>query len=147
MKAYALHEQNPDGDQGKRAALMREAWDIDPEESHYGRIIAKQYIHAGKYDEALNVIRKTLKLRQSFREICHSRLITAITYDLKGERETALKIYREIEALSEQKQEDDWFGMNRFMLGFVRKYMKHPFTKDNLGDESVAVDYIDPLME
>jgi len=147
MEAYALHEENPDGDLEKMAALVQEAWRIDPEESHYGRIIAKQYIHAGEYDKALNTINKTLKLQQSFRETCHSRLIEAMTYDLKGEREKALTIYRDIEALSEQKLDDDWFAINRFMLGFVRKYMKQPFTKDNLSDESAEVDFIDSLME
>ncbi len=147
MEAYSMNEEDPDKNQDQMVKLLWEAWKIDPEETHYGRLIAKYYVHDGKYDEALSVMNDVIKLKQSFRETCHSNLVAAIIYDLKGAREKALLFYEKVEERAKEEPADDWFGKNKFLLAFVKKYKQQPFTKDNLQDESIAVEFIDSLME
>jgi len=147
MEAYSMNEENPDEGKDQKLKLLWEAWKIDPEEAHFGRLIAKYYVHDGKYDEALKVINDVIKLEQSFREACHSNLVAAIIYDLKGDRGKALLSYGMIEELVKKAPTDDWFGKNKFLMAFVEKYKQQPFSKENLVDESIVIEYLDSLME
>ncbi|MCP4755042.1 MAG: hypothetical protein GY866_29540 [Proteobacteria bacterium] len=147
MEAYSIFEEDPDNDKDRILKLLKEAWEIDPEESHFGRLIAKYYIHEGKYDQALKVIEDVLKQKQSFKETCHSNLIIATIYDLKGDRPRALSFYDKIEELTKEEPADNWFGKNKFLTAFVEKYKQQPFSKDNLQEESSVIEPIDSLME
>jgi hypothetical protein len=146
MKALALKENDPD----KKDLIIRlldEAWKKDPGEVTYGRLLALYGMHDGKYDEALAIMDKVLQIRQSFRELCHSRLITGMVCDLKGDRQKALSYYGSIVDMKKNQPEDPWFGMNRFLSAFADKYTRQPFTKKNLNDQSANIEFIDPYME
>lgn len=146
MRAYAVRESNPD-DKESIIRYLKEAVRLDPGESHYRRLLAKYYIHGAKYDEALSVMEKTPPLKQSFRETGNGLLIRGMIHDLRGERSKALEHYKSIEEMAKQIQKDDWFAMNQFLLAFARKYSKIPFSKDNLEDQSVGLEFVDPYME
>jgi tetratricopeptide (TPR) repeat protein len=146
MQAYALKENDPD----RKELIMGHlgaAWKKDPAEILYGRLLALYNLHDGKYDEALAIMEKVLRLKQSFREQCHSRLIAGIACDLKGERQKALGYYHDIKTMEREQPADPWFGMNRFLAALAEKYIRQPFTTKNLSDQSANIDFVDPYME
>jgi tetratricopeptide (TPR) repeat protein len=146
MKAYALKEADPEN-KDRIIGFIQAAWARDPAEPHYGKLLAKYYLHAGNYDEALAVMGKVLSLKQSFREKGNSFLITGMIHDIKGERQEALGYYRRIDEMARVKQGDPWFAMNRFLLAFAGKYTRSPFTLENLADQSANIEFVDPYME
>lgn len=146
MKAYAIKEGNPD-DNESIIRHLKEAIRHDPGESHYRRLLAKYYIHGAKYDEALSVMEKSPTLKQSFRETGNGFLIRGIIHDLRGERSKAMEYYKRIEEMHKVRQKDDWFSMNLFLLAFARKYARMPFSTQNLGEQSIGLEFVDPYME
>lgn len=146
MKAYAFRESDPDNRDGIIKHL-KEAFRLDPNESHYGRLLAKYYIHGAQYNEAFAVMANTLPLKQSFRETGNSLLVTGMIHDLRMERSKALDYYRRIEEMAKAKQKDPWFSMNQFLLSFARKYAKTPFSTQNLEEQSIGLEFVDPYME
>jgi hypothetical protein len=61
--------------------------------------------------------------------------------DLMGEREKALGYYRSILDMKKDQPADPGFGMNWFLAAFAEKYIKKPFTKDNLSDQSAEISF------
>lgn len=146
MKAFSLFEADPE----KTSIIIdhiKSAWNIDPGESHYGRVLAKYYLHAGDYKEAQRTIERVLMLKQSFREKCNSLLISGMIHDIIGERQKALDCYSRIEYLAKEKQEDSWFSMNQFLLAVARQYTLSPFCIENLPDKAAEIEFVDPFME
>jgi hypothetical protein len=90
---------------------------------------------------------KVLPMKQSFRELGHSRLIAGMACDLKGERQKALGYYQGIKDMKKEQPTDPWFGMNQFLAAFADKYSQQPFTEKNLSDQSANIDFVDPYME
>lgn len=146
MKAFALHEADP----ANTSLIMdhlKVAWGIDPDESHYGRVLAKYHLHAGNYKEALRTIERVLTLKQSFREKCNSLLIAGMIHDISGERQKALDCYARLGELAKEKQVDSWFAMNQFLLAVARQYSKVPFGVKNLSDKPAEIEFADPFLE
>jgi predicted choloylglycine hydrolase len=146
LKAYALREADPDTT-GPIIDSLKAAWRIDPYEPHYGKLLAKYHLHAGRYDDALAVMEKVLPLKQSFREQCASALLAGMILDIKGERKKALGYYARIGELAKAKHDDPWFAMNRVLQAFAAKYTKSPFSAENLSDQSANIEFVDPYME
>jgi hypothetical protein len=146
MLALALKENDPDR-KDQIISHLENAWEKDPDGIIYGQLLALYSLHDGKPEEALATIDKVLQKKQSFRELCHSRLIAGMACDLKGERQNALGYYRSIKGMKKVQPADPWFGMNWFLAAFADKYAQKPFTKENLSDQSANIDFIDPYME
>jgi isopenicillin-N N-acyltransferase-like protein len=146
MLALALKETDPDN-KGQIIDHLNNAWKKDPGEIIYGQLLALYSLHDGKPEDAFADIEKVLNKKQSFRELGHSRLIAGMACDLMGEREKALGYYRSILDMKKDQPADPWFGMNWFLAAFAEKYIKKPFTKDNLSDQSAEISFVDPYME
>ncbi len=146
MLAFALKETDPDKKDEIIGHLVN-AWNKDPDEILYGQILALYGLHDGKPEEAYADIEKVLNKKQSFRELGHNRLIAGMACDLMGEREKAVAYYRSILDMKKEQPADPWFGMNRFLEAFAEKYIRKPFTKENLSDQSADISFIDPYME
>jgi hypothetical protein len=138
-QAYALYDRDL-----KKVddilALLRKASALDPDEPIYNLMIAKFLIHKGSYDEAMSAVEKALPIKQSLNEKAHNNLVMGILHDLKGNREKALAQYGTVDQLMKLKP-DDTFGVNRVLWLFAKKYEKSPFTKEQLGDRSVAIGF------
>jgi tetratricopeptide (TPR) repeat protein len=146
MLALALKENDPD----RKDLIIKhlgQAWKKDPGEVIYGQLLALYSLHNGKPDETLAIMEKVLQMKQSFREVGHSRLIAGMACDLMGNRQKALGYYRSIEDMKKEQPADPWFGMNWFLAAFADKYTQKPFTKENLSDQSANIDFVDPYME
>ncbi len=138
-QAYIIYERDPK-QIDDALKLLREAAGLDPDEAIYHRTIAKLLLHEGSYDEAIRAMNKTLPLKQSLNEMAHDYLILGILYDLKGERELALSYYRKIDNLKEQGA-DPWFKINKALWAFAQKYENKPFTKKQLKDRCMLIDF------
>jgi len=139
-KAFVLFENNPDN-VDNIINLIREASELDVDEVIYYQMIAKFLIHQGFYDDAISTAEKTLSLKQSLNEMAHNYLILGILNDLKGYRQKALSYYKKIENLINQKTDDPWFVVNKMIGAFTQKYVKNPFSKRQLNDRSVLIDF------
>ena len=139
-QAYIIHEENP-SQVDDMITLIKGAFDQDPEEVIYYQMVAKLLLHKGKYNEAINFVENALNLKQSLNEKAHNRLLLGILYDLKGDREKALSYYHETIELAKKEPQDPWFKVNVMIDTFAQAYIKKPFTKKNLKDRSVLIDY------
>ncbi|TFG06250.1 MAG: hypothetical protein EU539_08095 [Promethearchaeota archaeon] len=139
-QAYIIHEKDPDN-VDEMLELIQQAIDIDPEEVIYYQMKAKLLLHQGNYNEAINLFENALSLKQSLNEQAHNHLFLGILHDLKQERENALHHYYEIENLVKEEPEDPWFKINRMTIAFAQFYMKKPFTRKNLKDRVVEIDF------
>ncbi len=138
--AYILHEKyvktTPE-----ILSLLRQALERDPEEIIYYQMLAKFMIHQGNYQEGIELMTEALKKTQSANERAHNTLILGILNDLNGNREGALSNYNAIDSLIKQEPEDPWFKINRVIKAYSEIYRKLPFTKKNLKDRSVLIDF------
>jgi len=139
-QAYIIHEANPTQDDNM-IHLIKEAIEQDPEEVIYYQMVAKLLLHKGSYNEAINFVENALNLKQSLNEKAHNRLLLGILYDLKGDREKALSYYHEIKELAEKESQDPWFKINVMIETFAQLYTQNPFTKKNLKDRTVLIDF------
>ncbi len=139
-QAYIIHEANP-SQVNEMIHLIKEAIEQDPEEVIYYQMVAKLLLHEGNYNEAINFVENALNLKQSLNEKAHNRLLLGILYDLKGDREKALEYYKEIRVLTKREVRDPWFKVNAMIDTFAQVYIKKPFTKKNLKDRSVLIDF------
>lgn len=146
LKAFALKEENPD-DTDRIMGFLEAACAADPLEPCYGKLLAKYYLHAGRYDEALAAVEKVLPLQQSFRETGSGWLLTGMILDLKGERQRALACNRRIEEMTRAKQDDPWFAMNRLLEAYAEKHARTPFAAKDLADLPANIEFVDPYME
>ncbi|MHA1687831.1 MAG: C45 family autoproteolytic acyltransferase/hydrolase [Promethearchaeota archaeon] len=121
--------------------FIQKALEMDPEEVIYYQMLAKISIHEGHYNEGIEFLNKALPLKQSANEKAHDMLLLGILHDLKGERDKALAYYNEIDVLIENEPRDLWFRINRVIKAFSEKYKKYPFSKKNLGDRCVLIEF------
>ena len=139
-QAYIIFEENPDNVEDI-LKLLREASKLDPDEIIYYQMITKYLIHQGKYEEALSTIEKTIILTQSLNEQAHNYLLLGIVNDLISNRQEALAYYQKIEKLMNQKVENPWFKVNRVIGAFAQKYTIKSFSKKNLKDRTVLIEF------
>ena len=139
-QAYIIFEENPN-DVEDILKLLREASKLDPDEIIYYQMITKYLIHQGNYDEALSTIEKTINLTQSLNEQAHNCLLLGIVNDLINNRQEALLYYQKIEKLIAQKVDDPWFKVNRVIGAFAQKYSIKPFSKKNIKDRTVLIEF------
>ncbi|MFW9951357.1 MAG: carcinine hydrolase/isopenicillin-N N-acyltransferase family protein, partial [Candidatus Thorarchaeota archaeon] len=139
-QAYVLFEKSPKKIQ-EILVLIREASKLDPEEIIYYQMIAKILIHQGHYDEGIASIEKALNYKMSLNERAHNYLILGILFDLKNNRELALSHYSEIEKLSKEKLKDPWFGINKVIAAYAKKYKAKTFSKKQLKDRCLLIDF------
>jgi tetratricopeptide (TPR) repeat protein len=139
-QAYIIHEDDPI-QVNDMINFIREAIEEDPEEVIYYQMIAKLFLHKGGYNEAINYVENALNLKQSLNERAHNYLILGILYDLKGNRDKALNYYNKIMELSKDEPKDAWFKVNAVGGAYAQMYIKKPFTKKNLKDRSVLIDF------
>lgn len=139
-QAYIIHEANPT-QVDEMIYLIKEAIEHDPEEVIYYQMVAKLLLHKGYYNAAINFVENALNLKQSLNEKAHNHLLLGILYDLKGHRDKALSYYHEIRELAKKELHDPWFKINAMIDKFAQVYTQKPFTKKNLKDRSVLIDY------
>ena len=104
-------------------------------------MLAKLLLHKGHYNEAINFVENALNLKQSLNETAHNYLLLGILYDLKNERKSALSFYQKVDELANREPEDSWFRVNRVVEAYSKKYSIKPFTKKNLKERCVFIDY------
>ena len=104
-------------------------------------MITKYLIHQNNYDEALSTIEKTIDLAQSLNEQAHNYLLLGIVNDLIKNRQEALSYYQKIEKLIMQKVDNPWFKVNGVIGAFAQKYTIKPFSKKNLKDRTVLIEF------
>ncbi|TFG30755.1 MAG: tetratricopeptide repeat protein [Promethearchaeota archaeon] len=139
-QAYIIHERNPTQKEDM-IKLIAEAIEEDPEEVIYYQMAAKLLLHQGKYNEAINYVENALNLKQSLNETAHNYLVLGILYDLKGDREKSISYYQKIDSLLKEEPQDPWFKVNAVVGSFAQLYIKQPFSKKNLKDRSVLIDF------
>ncbi len=139
-QAYIIFEENPENIEDI-LKLLREASKLDPDEIIYHQMITKYLIHQNNYDEALATIEKTMNLPQSLNEQAHNYLLLGIVNDLIKNRQEALLYYQKIEKLIGKKVDNPWFKVNRVIGAFAQKYTIKPFSKKNLKDRTVLIEF------
>lgn len=118
------------GDELAARAALVDANEVDSSEAAYPRFLARLLIRAGNYAATEDCITRAAASVQGCNERAECALIAGFSADLRGDRESALQRYRQVEemARAERARPFDW--INPKLAQAARNAAERPFDHD-----------------
>jgi hypothetical protein len=111
-----------------------------PGEVAYRLLLAKLLFRGGQIDEAANQFHLLVDYALSPNEQAQVMLFLAYTYDLRGQRENAMRCYTDLLYKTQSPKQDHLTALNPFVLADAKKYLRDPFTSKDRSKIEISMD-------